>query len=168
MIEKISFTLNGKPVQVTDDSDRKLLWVLRTELELTGTKYGCGLGLCGSCTVVLDNKSVRSCQLPLKSVQGKHVTTIEGLEVKGKLHPVQKAFMEHNAFQCGYCTSGQIMEAYSYLLNNPNPTYADIVDNMEGNLCRCGSYNRIVQAIQSAAREMKGVSKWPTIIYSST
>jgi aerobic-type carbon monoxide dehydrogenase small subunit (CoxS/CutS family) len=113
MNETIQFILNGKSVQLTTDSDRKLLWVLRTDFGLTGTKYGCGLGICGACTVLLDNEAVRSCQLPLKSIKGKKVITIEGLASKDKLHPVQKAFMEKDAFQCGYCTSGMILEAVS-------------------------------------------------------
>ena len=156
MEETIQFTLNKKPVKVTVDSDRMLLWVLRTDLGLTGAKYGCGEGYCGSCTVLLDNKAVRSCILPVKNVKGKEVTTIEGLAENGKLHPLQKAFMEHDAHQCGYCTPGMILNAYSFLQKSPNPSYSDIVKNMDGNLCRCGSHNRIVQAIQAAAKEMKG------------
>ena len=159
MNETIQFILNGKPAQLTTDNDRKLLWVLRTDYGLTGTKYGCGMGICGACTVLLDNSAVRSCQLSLKSVKGKKVITIEGLASKGKLHPLQKAFMEYDALQCGYCTSGMILEAYSYLQKNPNPSYAEIVENMNSHLCRCGAYKRIIEAIQSAALEMRGKGK---------
>ena len=156
MIETIQFTLNGKPVKVTTDSDRKLLWVLRTDLSLTGSKYGCGVGICGACTVLMNNEAVRSCQLSLKSVKSAKITTIEGLAKNGKLHPLQKAFMEYDAMQCGYCTSGMILEAYSYLSKHPNPTYSEIVNNMNEHLCRCGAYKRIIEAIQSAAQEMRG------------
>ena len=156
MKEIIQFKLNKKPVKVTVDSDRMLLWVLRTDLGLTGAKYGCGEGYCGACTVLLNNKAVRSCITSVKSVKGKEVTTIEGLAKNGKLHPLQKAFMENDALQCGYCTPGMILNAYSFLQKYPNPTHSDIVKNMDDNLCRCGSHSRIVQAIQAAAKEMKG------------
>jgi aerobic-type carbon monoxide dehydrogenase small subunit (CoxS/CutS family) len=158
MEEVVRFTLNGKPTSLTVDSSRMLLWVLRSDLGLTGTKYGCGVGLCGACTVLLDNKAVRSCSLPVKQVQGKHVTTIEGLGLNGKLHPLQKAFMENDALQCGYCTPGMILSAFSLLQTNPQPSYADIIAGMEGNLCRCGAHKRIVEAIQTAAKEMAGGS----------
>jgi aerobic-type carbon monoxide dehydrogenase small subunit (CoxS/CutS family) len=140
------------------DSDRMLLWVLRNDLGLTGTKYGCGVGLCGACTVLVDDKAVRSCTVPVKQVQGKRVTTIEGLGLNGKLHPLQKAFMENDALQCGYCTPGMILSAFSLLQTNPKPSYADIIAGMEGNLCRCGAHKRIVEAIQTAAKEMAGGS----------
>ena len=156
MEEAVRFTLNGKPVALTVDSDRVLLWVLRTDLELTGTKYGCGAGLCGACTVLIDDKAVRSCSVPVKQVQGRKVTTIEGLARNGKLHPLQKAFMEHDALQCGYCTSGMILAAYSLLRANPRPADSEIVEGMEGNLCRCGAHKRIIEAIQVAAKEMAG------------
>ncbi len=156
MKEIIQFKLNKKPIKLTVDSDRMLLWVLRTDLGLTGAKYGCGEGYCGSCTVLIDKRAVRSCILPVKNVKGKEVTTIEGLAKNGGLHPLQKAFIAHDALQCGYCTPGMILRAYSFLQKTPNPTYSDIVKNMDGNLCRCGSHNRIVQAIQAAAKEMKG------------
>jgi aerobic-type carbon monoxide dehydrogenase small subunit (CoxS/CutS family) len=156
MAEIIQFKLNKKPVTLTVDSDRMLLWVLRTDLGLTGPKYGCGRGYCGACTVLVNNEATRSCLLPVITVKGKEVTTIEGLANNGNLHPLQKAFVEHDALQCGYCTSGMILTAYSFLQRNPNPTYSDIVRNMDGNLCRCGAHNRIVQAIQSAAKEMRG------------
>lgn len=156
MEEVVQFTLNGKPVKLTVDSDRKLLWVLRTDLGLTGPKYGCGEGICGACTVLVDDKAVRSCVIPVSQVQGKRVTTIEGLARNGELHPLQKAFMEHDALQCGYCTPGMILTAYSFLRKNPQPTYADIVKAMEHNLCRCGAHKRIIEAIQAAAKEMAG------------
>jgi aerobic-type carbon monoxide dehydrogenase small subunit (CoxS/CutS family) len=158
MEEVVRFTLNGKPTALTVDSDRMLLWVLRTELGLTGTKYGCGMGLCGACTVLVDDKAVRSCGLPVKLVEGKSVTTIEGLARAGKLHPLQKAFMEHDALQCGYCTPGMILSAYSLLRENPRPSYSQIVEGMDGNLCRCGAHKRITEAVQAAAKEMEGGS----------
>jgi len=158
MAEVVRFTLNGKPTALTVDSDRMLLWVLRTELGLTGTKYGCGIGVCGACTVLVDDKAVRSCGLPVKLVQGKTVTTIEGLAGDGKLHPLQKAFMEHDALQCGYCTPGMILSAYSLLRENPRPSYSQIVEGMDGNLCRCGAHKRIIEAVQAAAKEMEGGS----------
>ena len=156
MKEIIQFKLNKKPVKLTVDGDRMLLWVLRTDLGLTGAKYGCGEGYCGACTVLLYKRDVRSCVLPVKNVKGKEVTTIEGLAKNGKLHPLQKAFMENDALQCGYCTPGMILNAYSFLQKNPSPTHSDIIKNMDDNLCRCGSHSRIVQAIQAAAKEMKG------------
>jgi len=156
MIENISFKLNGKPVSLTVDSKRKLLWVLRAELGLTGTKYGCGVGLCGTCTVIVDNRAVRSCRVPVKDVKGKEVLTIEGLARNGKLHPIQEAFIKHDALQCGFCTPGMILNAYSLLQGNPQPTRAEIIEEMDCNLCRCGSHNRIVEAIETAAKEMKG------------
>jgi len=154
--ETIHFELNGKPVLLTTDSDRKLLWVLRTDLGLTGTKYGCGESYCGSCTVLVDNRAVRSCQTALKDVQGKRIMTIEGLAQKEKLHPLQKAFMAHDALQCGYCTPGMILQAYALLQTNSRPTASEIVNGMEGNLCRCGAHNRVILAIQAAAKELHG------------
>ncbi len=153
----IQFTLNGKPTRLQVDSNRPLLWVLRTDLGLTGTKYGCGEGLCGACTVILDKEAVRSCQLTMQDVTGKEVMTIEGLAQNGKptaegLHPLQQAFMEHDALQCGYCTSGMILNAYGLLLKNPRPSLAEIVAGMDDNLCRCGAHQRIVQAIQSTTK----------------
>jgi aerobic-type carbon monoxide dehydrogenase small subunit (CoxS/CutS family) len=155
MANAISFQLNGKPVKVDTSGDRMLLWVLRTDLGLTGTKYGCGESLCGACTVLVDKKAVRSCVLPLKEVQGKEVITIEGLSSDGRLHPLQKAFMQFDALQCGYCTPGMILNACSLLLKNPRPTRAEIIQEMEGNLCRCGAHTRILQAIEAAVQEMK-------------
>jgi len=156
MTETISFTLNGKSVSVTTDGERQLLWVLRTDLGLTGTKYGCGKALCGACTVLIDEKVVRSCDFPIRGARDKQVLTIEGLANNGTLHPIQKAFAAHDALQCGFCTSGMILTAYALLLKNPQPTRAEIVQAMEGNLCRCGSYGRIIEAVASAAKEMKG------------
>jgi carbon-monoxide dehydrogenase small subunit len=156
MEETLRFKLNGKPTTVTVDSDRLLLWVLRTDLGLTGTKYGCGESFCGACTVIVDGEAVRSCQTPVKEVRDKEVVTIEGLAGESALHPVQKAFMEHDALQCGYCTPGMIMNAYSFLRKHPKPSVAEIVEGMEDDLCRCGAHNRIIRAIQAAATEMHG------------
>ncbi len=157
MIEKIPFKLNGAPVQVVTDGDRMLLWVLRTDLGLTGTKYGCGESYCGACTVLVNREAVRSCQTTVKEVQGQEVLTIEGLAKNGKLHPLQKAFMAHDALQCGFCTSGMIMNAYALLLQNPRPSVSQIIEGMDDNLCRCGTYKRIIQAVQAAAEEIRGV-----------
>ncbi len=155
-MENVSFRLNGKPVSLTTDSERMLLWVLRSDLNLTGTKYGCGIGVCGACSVLVDNEVVRSCRIPLKQVQGKEVITIEGLAKNGKLHPVQEAFVEHDALQCGFCTPGIIINAYSLLLSNSRPTRAEIDRHMYGSLCRCGAHQRMIQAIQSAGEKMRG------------
>lgn len=138
------------------EGDRRLLWVLRSDFALTGTKYGCGKGLCGACTVLINEQAHRSCQVPVRDVRGKEVITIEGLAKGEALHPLQKAFLEHDAFQCGFCTPGMILNAYSGLKENPDPSEAEIIKNMDGNLCRCGSHPRIVRAIQTAAREIKG------------
>jgi aerobic-type carbon monoxide dehydrogenase small subunit (CoxS/CutS family) len=133
MEETINFTLNGKKTEVRIDTSQTLLWVLRNYFGLTGTKYGCGMGFCGACTVLIDNEAVRSCMVPVSDVKGKKVVTIEGLAVNGKLHPVQKAFVDHEALQCGYCTSGMIMTATSLLIKNPKPTREQIVAGMEDN-----------------------------------
>ncbi len=156
MDESISFKLNGKSVSVTTDPGRMLLWVLRTDLGLTGTKYGCGKGMCGACVVMLGDRAVRSCVIPVRSVKGKEVLTIEGLAKNGQLHPIQEAFAEHDALQCGFCTPGMILNAYSLLLKNPQPTREEIIKGMDHNLCRCGVHIRIIRAIESAARQMKG------------
>jgi aerobic-type carbon monoxide dehydrogenase small subunit (CoxS/CutS family) len=156
MEENITFTVNDKSVSITTDPNRMLLWVLRSDLSLTGPKYGCGKGLCGACTVMLGDKAIRSCITPVRSVIGREIMTIEGLAKNGKLHPLQEAFAKHDALQCGYCTSGMILTAYSLLLKNPEPTTQDIVNGMEDNLCRCGAHLRIIRAIESAAAEMKG------------
>jgi len=156
MAEKISFTLNGQPVTMTTDGQRALLWVLRTDLGLVGTKFGCGQALCGACTVLVDNKVVRSCVHPVRNVAGRDVRTIEGLSTNGELHPLQKAFVEHDALQCGSCTPGMILTAYSLLQENPQPTREEIIKGMDNNLCRCGTYTRIIDAVQDAAAQMKG------------
>ncbi len=156
MSDTIQFTLNGKPVSVTTDGSRMLLWVLRADLGLTGSKYGCGEGYCGACTVLVDDEAVRSCQTPVKDVRNRRVVTIEGLAGKNGLHPLQQAFKDHDALQCGYCTPGMILTAYAFLRKNPRPSAADITAAMENNLCRCGAHKRIVQAIHEAANQMKG------------
>jgi len=156
MQRSISFTLNGKPVQLTTDDDRMLLWMLRYDLGLTGTKFGCGDALCGSCTVIVNDEAVRSCVTPVKEIAGKHVLTIEGLSREGHLHPIQEAFLNHHAFQCGYCTPGMIMGAYALLLENPRATRKDIVQKLDDHLCRCGAHPRILQAVETAATRMKG------------
>ena len=156
MDKTIRFKLNGKEVAVTTAPERMLLWVLRTDLELTGTKYGCGEGYCGFCTVLVDGKPERSCAMPLSNVEGKSVLTIEGLSKGGKLHPLQQAFVDHGAVQCGYCTPGMILEAYALLLRKPNPTEAEIADALEGNICRCGTHTRVIAAVQTASKALKG------------
>jgi len=148
MKDSISFRLNGRSIQLDVDGDRTLLWVLRTDLGLTGTKYGCGESLCGACTVVVGKEAVRSCQVLVKTVRGKDVTTIEGLEQNGKLHPLQEAFADTGGLQCGFCTPGMIMNAYALLLKTPKPTRSQIRAGMEDNLCRCAAHHRIVQAIE--------------------
>ncbi len=158
MPDEIAFTLNHKPVRLKTDAERSLLWVLRTDLALTGTKFGCGEGHCGACTVLLDGTAARSCLLKLKHVVNKEVLTIEGLEQNGKLHPVQQAFVAHDALQCGFCTPGMILNAVSLLQKNPQPSRDQIVRGMEQNFCRCGAHPRIIDAIQAAATEMKGVA----------
>jgi aerobic-type carbon monoxide dehydrogenase small subunit (CoxS/CutS family) len=156
MNEKIPFTLNGKPTTVTVDGNRMLLWVLRIDLGLTGTKYGCGESFCGACTVLIDGEAFRSCVTPVSDVRNRNVVTIEGLAAGGSLHPLQKAFMEHDALQCGYCTPGMIMNAYSLLQKKPRPAPEEIVQEMEDNLCRCGAHTRIIDAIRAAAGELEG------------
>jgi aerobic-type carbon monoxide dehydrogenase small subunit (CoxS/CutS family) len=152
----VSFALNGRPTRVTVDENRMLLWVLRDDLGLTGTKFGCGQALCGACTVIVDNEAVRSCATRIGDVEGKKVVTIEGLAADGRLHPLQDAFVKHAAFQCGYCTPGMIMNAYAFLLRKPKATRDEILKEMDGNLCRCGAHVRIAQAIETAAAAMKG------------
>jgi aerobic-type carbon monoxide dehydrogenase small subunit (CoxS/CutS family) len=156
MPRAVSLTLNGKPVRLETDEKRTLLWVLRTDLGLTGTKYGCGAGLCGSCTVVVGGKAVRSCQTTLAEVRGQEVTTIEGLAKGGELHPIQQAFLDHGGYQCGYCTPGMIMNAYGLLLADPGPSREKVVQAMEGNICRCSAYKRILEAIESVSRTAGG------------
>jgi aerobic-type carbon monoxide dehydrogenase small subunit (CoxS/CutS family) len=156
MEETIRFELNGKKREMLLDPNLTLLWVLRNKFGLTGTKYGCGMGFCGACTVLLEQEAVRSCMLPVSDAADKKIITIEGLAPNGNLHPVQKAFIEHDALQCGYCTPGMIMNSVGLLLKNPEPSQKDIIESMEGNLCRCGAHVRIIKAIQTAAIEMKG------------
>jgi len=156
MEKTISFQLNGKKTEVRLDPTQTLLWVLRNHFGLTGTKYGCGIGFCGSCTVLIDQEPVRSCNLALSEVEGKSIVTIEGLSENGKMHPVQKAFVEHDALQCGFCTPGMIMNAAGLLKKNPSPTTQEIKAGMEDNLCRCGAHVRIIEAVHTAAKEMEG------------
>ena len=146
----ISFTINEKPARVDAEADTPLLWVVREQLKLTGTKFGCGSGLCGACTVHVDGKPVRSCQTSVSQVQGRKVTTIEGLSPDGQ-HPLQKAWVAEQVPQCGYCQTGQIMQAAALLATNKQPTREQIVEHMDGNICRCGTYPRIVRAIERAA-----------------
>jgi aerobic-type carbon monoxide dehydrogenase small subunit (CoxS/CutS family) len=156
MENTIRFQLNGKQTEALIDPSQSLLWALRNQFGLTGTKFGCGMGFCGACTVLIDNEPVRSCQLSVSDVAGKNVITIEGLAVNGKLHPVQKAFVEHDALQCGFCTPGMIMNATGLLIKNPSPSVQQIKEGMENNLCRCGAHMRIVDAVQTASKELKG------------
>ena len=156
MLSTIQFRLNDKPVRLEVDGERMLLWVLRTDLGLTGTKCGCGEGYCGSCTVLVDGEPTRSCGFPVKSAAGKSVVTIEGLAKDGRLHPVQEAFIKHEAMQCGFCTSGMIIEAVGFLQKNARPSREDILKGMEDHLCRCGTHNRVVRAIEEAAARVKG------------
>lgn len=153
------FKLNDKPVSITTDGDRTLLWVLRSDLGITGPKYGCGEGLCGACTVLVNNEAVRSCQTPVNAVDGSEVVTIEGLGQNGSLHPLQEAFIKHDALQCGFCTPGMILKAYSLLTGDVPLTRENIVEGMDEHLCRCGAYNRIITAIETAARSLKGGMK---------
>jgi aerobic-type carbon monoxide dehydrogenase small subunit (CoxS/CutS family) len=156
MEEKIRFKINGKNTVITTDPYQTLLWVLRNQLGMTGTKYGCGTGFCGACTVLIDGEPVRSCMLPVGEVAGKEVITIEGLAKGERLHAVQKAFIEHDALQCGFCTPGMIMTATGMLMKNPSITRQEIIDGLENNLCRCGAHTRIIDAVETAAKEMKG------------
>lgn len=148
--------INGSKYAVTTDPQRNLLSVLRDDLGFTGSKYGCGEGRCGACTVVIDGQAVRSCITFVGSCAGKKITTVEGLERDGKLHPLQQAFLDAGAMQCGYCTPGMIMGSVALLEKNASPTSQDIISSMEGNICRCGTYARIVEAVQKAADAMKG------------
>ena len=155
MKETIRFSLNNEQKEISLDGERTLLWVLRNDFVLTGTKYGCGMGHCGACTVLIDNKPVRSCMVNADFINNKNVVTIEGLGSKTNMHPVQKAFVEHDALQCGYCTPGMIITATGLLYENPEPSRDDIIEAMEENFCRCGAYTRIIDAIKSASKEMK-------------
>ena len=149
--------VNGTKLKIDASGDRNLLSVLRDDLDLTGSKYGCGEGQCGACTVLVDGQPLRSCVTKLSAVAGKSVTTIEGIEKNGRLHPLQEAFLEADALQCGYCTPGMIMSGVALLRKNSNPSEQEIVRFMEGNVCRCGTYPRVVLAIRKAAQSMKGV-----------
>jgi isoquinoline 1-oxidoreductase alpha subunit len=148
----VAFTLNGRPVSVDAEAEAPLLWVLREHVKLTGTKYGCGAGLCGACTVHVNGTAMKSCQLQASEIEGKQIVTIEGLSPDSS-HPLQKAWIVEQVPQCGYCQSGQIMKAAELLASNPKPSRADIVSHMNGNICRCGTYNRIIAAVQRASRE---------------
>jgi len=155
MKELIQFTLNGKPVKLDAEPDRPLLWVLRGDLNLTGTKYGCGMGLCGACAVLVGGVAERSCLLDISNIANKTVTTIEGLANGDELHPVQQAFVEHDALQCGYCTPGMLMSCYALLQSNDNPSRDEILAAIAGNFCRCTGYQGVVKAVQQAAAEMR-------------
>ncbi len=152
MNETISFKLNGKAASVSVDGSRRLLWVLRTDLELTGTKYGCGENYCGACTVLVDGEAVRSCQTPVSDVRNREVTTIEGLARHGKLDRVQQAFVDHDALQCGYCSPGMIMTAAAFLKKKPKASRDEIILAMDDNLCRCAAHKRIVEAMEEVVK----------------
>jgi carbon-monoxide dehydrogenase small subunit len=156
MNRTIRFQLNGQPTSLTVDPERMLLWVLRTDLGLTGTKYGCGAALCGACTVLIDGHAVRSCSYPVSQVEGKAVTTIEGMAEGANLHALQAAFVAHDAMQCGFCTPGMVLTAYSLLAQNPHPSRDEIIESMDANLCRCGGYQRIVRAIEAVTAADQG------------
>lgn len=147
-----AFTINGRMIDVTAEPDTPLLWIIREHLKLTGTKFGCGIAQCGACTVHIDDEPMRSCQTLLQDVAGRRVTTIEGLSPDAS-HPLQKAWVVEQVPQCGYCQSGQIMQAAALLANNPQPSREQIIEHMDGNICRCGTYGRIISAIERAARE---------------
>lgn len=155
MKEKLKIKLNGNPVSLEAEGDMRLLWLIRTDLGLTGTKCGCGEGFCGACTVLINGKAARSCQVSIREIQGKELMTIEGLARQGNLHPLQKAFVDHGALQCGFCTPGMILNAYALLLENSEPKQEEIIKAMDGNLCRCGAHPRILLAIQKAGQEMR-------------
>jgi aerobic-type carbon monoxide dehydrogenase small subunit (CoxS/CutS family) len=155
MKETIQFQLNGNATTLEVDGERALLWVLRTDLGLTGTKFGCGESLCGACTVIVDKEAVRSCRMPVREIRGKEVITIEGLARNGQLHPLQAAFAERGALQCGYCTPGMIMTAYGLLLKNRKSGREAIVKEMDNNLCRCGAHKRIIEAIEIASGNVR-------------
>lgn len=147
----ITFRLNGNPVSIDTDGDRALLWVLRTELGTTGPKYGCGEGFCGACTVIVNGEAQRSCLTSMSEIAGADVMTIEGLAPHGQPHPLQQAFIDHGAFQCGYCTSGMLLQAYALLRQEPHPSRDRIIAHMDNNLCRCGAHQRIIDAIEDVS-----------------
>jgi aerobic-type carbon monoxide dehydrogenase small subunit (CoxS/CutS family) len=159
MATNIELEINGKHYSVSYPPDTPLLYVLRDELGLTGTKYGCGEGMCGACTVLLAGTARRSCQIPVSVAASRPITTIEGLEKNGKLHPVQQAFLDSGAFQCAYCTSGMIMSSVSLLQATPHPSTEQIVQALQGNICRCGTHPRIIDAVQRAAGKMQEHAK---------
>ncbi len=159
MPDQQELRINGKSVRVEVDRDRTLLGVLRDDLGLTGSKYGCGEGRCGACTVLIDGQPARSCRTKIGAVGSREVTTIEGLAREGVLHPLQRAFLEADALQCGYCTSGMIVAAAALLRQNPDPGREEIVEFMDGNICRCGTYQRIIRAIRAAARSLKETAR---------
>ena len=156
MPAKYTLLINGQSFSVDAEPDENLLSVLRDELDLTGAKYGCGEGQCGACTVLIDGRAQRSCVTPIPSASGKSITTVEGLAKENRLHPVQQAFLDEAAMQCAYCTSGMIMSAVSLLNHKQNPSDAEILQFMQGNICRCGTYPRIVAAVRKASSAMKG------------
>jgi len=155
MKKTVQFSVNDKPVKLEAEADQSLLWLLRGDMELTGTKYGCGVGLCGACTVLVDGIAQRACMLPVQSIANKNVTTIEGLAQGEVLHPVQQAFVDHDALQCGYCTPGMILSAVSLLAENPEASDEEIAVGLDDNLCRCGAHQRIVKAVRSVANKPK-------------
>jgi len=159
MSEPIQLEVNGQRHRISSHPSTKLLYVLREELGLTCSKYGCGEGQCGACTVLVDGVARRSCQYAVGSFAGKSILTIEGLEQNGKLHPVQEAFIDQGAFQCAYCTSGMIMSSVALLQKNPNPSSSDVVQGLQGNICRCGAHPRILAAVEQAAKAMQGRSR---------
>jgi len=155
MAKPVELEINGRRYAVQSDPETTLLSVLRDELGLTGTKYGCGEGQCGACTVLLGGTPRRSCQIPASAATGKPITTIEGLEKEGRLHPVQQAFLDAGAFQCAYCTSGMILSSVGLLSTNSQPSSEEIVQSLQGNICRCGTHPRIIEAVHQAAKAMK-------------
>jgi aerobic-type carbon monoxide dehydrogenase small subunit (CoxS/CutS family) len=158
MKSTIRFQLNGQPTTLELDPARTLLWVLRGELGLTGAKYGCGEGVCGACTVLVDGAAVHACATPVSAVAGKRVVTIEGLAAGERLHPIQEAFLDEGAYQCGYCTPGMILAAHALLAEHPRATRQQILDGLEGNLCRCGAHQRILAAVEKVAAGKGGAS----------
>jgi aerobic-type carbon monoxide dehydrogenase small subunit (CoxS/CutS family) len=159
MDKAIELEINGKKYPVNYPPETSLLYVLRDELGLTGSKYGCGEGQCGSCTVLIEGTPRRSCQIPASAAAAKPITTIEGLEKNGHLHPVQQAFLDVGAFQCAYCTSGMIMSSVALLQTNPNPSQTEVIQSLQGNVCRCGTHPRIIEAVRHAAKMMQEVGR---------
>lgn len=155
-MHEVTFTLNGAPARITVDGDRMLLWVLRDDLGLTGTKYGCGEAQCGACTVLVNDLPVRSCVTPVKDIQGARVVTIEGLAHADRLHPVQQAFVDQVGYQCGFCTPGMILGTVALLRRNPTPSATEVSTALDGHLCRCGAHERIIKAVDQAASAMRG------------